>query len=113
MIESTTFGKMVVGGRTYQSDLFIHPDGHVVDGWRRKRGHDLVMDDLIELIASKPDLIVCGTGVNGMMRPDKGLPGALKTMGIRFISAPNNKAMSIYNKHDREGRVGACFHLTC
>lgn len=113
MIESTAFGEMVIDGRSYRSDLFIFPDGRVADGWRRKRGHDLVVDDLAELIASKPDVIVCGTGVNGLMRPDKGLPDALKTMGIIFISQKNDNAVSIYNGHAREGRVGACFHLTC
>lgn len=113
MIESTAFGKMAIDGRTYHSDLFIHPDGRVKDGWRRKRGHDLVLDDLTELIDSKPDLIVCGTGVNGMMQPDQGLPEALKTMGIAFVSAQNNEAAAIFNEQAREGRVGACFHLTC
>jgi hypothetical protein len=113
MIESTAFGEMVIDGRTYRSDLFIYPDGRVADGWRRKSGHDLVMDDLAELIASKPELIVCGTGVNGRMRPDNSLPAALKTMGIIFISAKNDEAASIYNGHIRAGRVGACFHLTC
>ena len=49
MIESTAFGVMTIDGRTYTSDLIIFPDGRVQDGWWRKRGHVLGVDDILVL----------------------------------------------------------------
>jgi hypothetical protein len=52
MIQSTSFGTMTIDGRTYTSDLFIFPDGTVKDGWWRRRGHVLGVDDIIALVDS-------------------------------------------------------------
>jgi len=112
-IERIAFGKLVLDGRTFTSDLIIHPDGRVVDGWRRQRGHHLSMEDISELVAGGPDVIVAGTGVFGRMSPEPGLEERMLKCGIRFLWERNKKAAEIFNHHVSTGRVGACFHLTC
>ncbi len=114
MIESTAFGVMTVDRRTYTSDLVIFPDGSVRDGWWRRQGHTLCVDDILALVDAAPALIVAGTGTSGRMRPEAGLAPFLAERGIEFIARPNSRAVEIYN--DRLGKgdsVGACFHLTC
>ena len=112
-IDTTSFGLIVIDGKQYNADLIIYPDGHVKDTWWRESSHRLSMDDVGELVASEPEVIVVGTGVNGMMRPVPGLGEILSEKGIEFVSLPNQEAIEIFNKLSSEKRVGACFHLTC
>ena len=113
MIETSSFGSIVIDGKKYTSDLIIFPDGHVRDSWRRKSGHRLSIDDITRLIETDPDVIIAGTGVNGLMIPDIALEEFLSQKGIMFIQAPNQRAIELYNESVLKKSVGACFHLTC
>jgi hypothetical protein len=114
MIESTAFGTMTIDGRTYTSDLIIFPDGRVKDGWWRRSGHVLTVDDILSLVDTSPELIVAGTGTSGRMRPDHSVLPFLKEKNIALIAEPNQQAVKIYNEKSAAGlAVGACFHLTC
>jgi len=113
MIQACSFGSMVIDGKQYFSDLVMYPDGQVVDSWRRKSGHRLSIDDIVKLIESEPEVIVAGTGINGLVKPENELEKFLSQKGIRFVAAPNHNAMEIYNELSPDKRIGACFHLTC
>lgn len=114
MIDSTAFGVMTIDGRTYTSDVIIFPDGRVRDGWWRKRGHVLSVDDILVLVDAAPKVIVAGTGTSGRMRPEAGLMDFLKERDILMIAEPNPRAVEIYNRKIASGvETGACFHLTC
>lgn len=113
MIDRCEFGSVVIDGKRYTSDLIIYPGGHVVDSWRRKAGHRLSSDDIDGLIKSRPEVIIAGTGVSGLMKPEKELEKLLDQKGIEFLPAPNDKAAGLYNRLSSKKRVGACFHLTC
>ncbi len=114
MIDDCGFGSIVIQGRKFGSDLIIHPDGRVQEGWRRARGHRLAVADIEPLIESGPEIIVAGTGVFGRMRPEKELVALLQQRGIEFVAAANKKAMARFNAAKQAGRkVGGCFHLTC
>ena len=114
MIESTAFGVMTIDGRTYTSDLIIFPDGRVQDGWWRKRGHVLGVDDILVLVDTAPKVIVAGTGTSGRMRLESGLIHFLKEKDILMIAEPNPEAIETYNLKIASGlETGACFHLTC
>ena len=112
-INSCTFGSLVINGKPHTDDLIILPDGEILKPWRRKRGHQLTMEDLRELIRASPEVIVAGTGVSGGVKPDRNLQSELAKLRIEFIAAPNEEAISIFNRVVSEKRVGAGFHLTC
>ncbi len=112
-IDSCSFGTLVINGKPYTDDLIIHPDGKILKPWRRKRGHQLSMADLRELIDSSPEVIVIGTGVSGGVIPDRNLEEDLSKLAIEFIAAPNEKAIKAFNGLVPGKRVGAGFHLTC
>jgi len=112
-IDRCSFGRLVINGKTYTDDLMIHPDGKIEGPWWRKRGHQLSMDDMRELIDSAPEVIVAGTGISGGMKPDHHLESDLTKLSIEFIAAPNEEAIVIFNKMATEKRIGGCFHLTC
>lgn len=112
-IDSCSFGTLIINGKPYTDDLIIHPDGKILKPWRRKRGHQLSLDDLRELIGSSPEVIVAGTGVSGGVIPDRNLEEDLSELAIDFIAAPNEKAIKVFNELVQDKRVGAGFHLTC
>ena len=113
MIDSYSFGNMVIDGIRYSSDLIIFPDGQVTDSWWREKGHILTLEDISALIASAPEIIVAGTGASGLMRPAQGLEKILSEKKIRLLTAPSTEAVEIYNLLSIKHRVGAGFHLTC
>ena len=113
VIDECSFGNIVVDGKKYNSDLMIYPDGHVEDGWRRKRGHRLVADDIDRLVSSGPEIIIVGMGTFGLMKPVKDLKSFLNKKGISMVAQPNKKAIHTFNTMSTERQTGACFHLTC
>lgn len=112
-IDTSSFGFIVIDGEKYTSDLIIHPDGRVDDAWWRKRGHRLSFDDIGGLVESKPEVIIVGTGVNGLLKPVPRLAEMLAEKGIELIPLPNQEAIASFNELSLKKRVGACFHLTC
>ncbi len=113
IIEAFRFGLIVINGKRYTSDLKIYPNGTIKEAWVRKSGHKLSQIDIRDLIGWKPDAIVSGTGVNGLMKPDEKLKEFLYKQGIQFFAEPNRKAVEIFNDLSVRLRTGACFHLTC
>jgi len=70
MIDSYEFGRIVVDGQAYTSDLIILPD-RVDAGWWRKEGHNLCVEDIEQAMSANPDVLVVGTGADGLMKvPD-------------------------------------------
>jgi hypothetical protein len=112
-IENVAFGRLTIGETTYTSDLCIYPDGRVVDGWWRRQGHGLCVEDIADLVAQEPGTIVIGTGVNGRLRPEADLAARLRRQGIELLDAPNAEAAALFNRLWGRCRLAAGFHLTC
>ncbi|MFH1934656.1 MAG: MTH938/NDUFAF3 family protein [Pseudomonadota bacterium] len=100
-IDTFAFGSIVIDGRKYTSDLIIYPDGRVVTYWRRKRGHKLSSDDIRELIDSQPEVIIAGTGVYGLVKPEKDLQKMLQKRRIEFFAERNKKAMELFISQEK------------
>jgi hypothetical protein len=114
MIDSYSFGSMVIDGKRYSGDLIILPDGGVLHPWWRETGHALAMSDIEEVIAASPDILVVGTGNPGLMTTAPTLNEALRAKGIGTRIMPTDEAVKEYNALREQGRkVAGCFHLTC
>ncbi len=113
MIDTFFWGRMVVNGQKFTSDLIIYPDGRVENSWRRTQCHVLQAGDLAPLISADPQFLVCGLGVLGRVRTDPALEADLAEHSIRLVSARTGKAVQIYNELAPLNSVAACFHLTC
>jgi hypothetical protein len=112
MIESYSFGRIVIDGKTYTSDVIIYPD-NVNDSWRRKNGHLLQKEDLRDIIQFNPEVLIVGTGDNGLMKVPNDTKQFLESKGIELISGETSKACDIYNKLKGRRNIVAAFHLTC
>lgn len=114
MIESYSFGKMVINRQEYTQDLMILPDGTVLDHWWREVGHILSIRDLSPIVDSAPALLLVGTGMPGMMKPAASLVQDLHAKGIDLKIMPTQDAVAEFNRLKAEGTpFAACFHLTC
>lgn len=113
MIEHISFGQIIINGTKYDSDVLIYPDETVTGSWWRKEGHKLSIVDIQSLLDAGPNTIIAGTGMSGMMKPEKELFNYLEKEGIEFIALENKKAVEQYNNLFHKNKIAACFHLTC
>ena len=67
MIENYVFGKIVVAGTIYTSNIKI-VQGEVVPDWWRRRGHLVEKNDVEDIMAAKPNVLVIGKGEPGLMK---------------------------------------------
>ena len=111
-IEAYSFGNMVVEGKRYTSDLIIFPE-RIEPSWWRKEGHLLHMEDLKEVLEEGPDVLIIGTGHNGVMKVPESLIMELQNKGITVYVEKTKKSVDIYNNLVDEQKVIAAFHLTC
>ena len=113
IIESYSFGHMVIDGTGYTKDVIIYQDGNIISPWWRNQGHVLEVVDLQDLIATAPKIIICGTGAMGLMRVSAALKEYLKTTNIDFIAQRSSRAVETYNQMSGNNKMAGCFHLTC
>jgi hypothetical protein len=113
MIESYSFGAIVIDGKTYTSDVIILPD-RVNSSWWRKEGHALAPEDIQEVLSSRPEVLVVGTGASGVMEILPQTKKLLEENRISLVAKKTSQACDAYNKLAAEGRkVFAALHLTC
>ena len=113
MIENVSFGRIVINGIEYDSDILVYPDETVTGSWWRKEGHKLSIADIQPLLETGPDILIAGTGMSNMMKPESELINHLEKTGVQFIALENKKAVEQYNNLLYENKITACFHLTC
>ena len=111
-IEHYSFGKIIIDGKTYTSDVIIYPE-KVDSSWWRKQGHSLHIDGLMNVIADKPELLMVGTGNSGVMVVAQETVSYLKSKGIEENIARPDEAVKLFNKFQKEKRTIAALHLTC
>ena len=112
VIDSYQFGRIVISGRSYTSDVVIYPD-RVEDNWYRKTGHQLRLEDLSEVIAENPEVLIVGTGAFGLVKVLPEVAPNLEAQGIKLIAEPTKEACNRYNQLCHSQRVVAALHLTC
>jgi len=111
-IDSYSFGRIVIDGKTYTSDVIVYPD-RVDSSWWRKEGHYLQKPDLSGVIAEKPDILIVGTGDLGVMLVPEGTAQFLESQGITVHVERTGKAVELFNARPKDKKVIGAFHLTC
>jgi len=112
VINAYSFGKIVIDGITYKSDVIIFPN-KVKSNWWRKEGHELNPEDIKEILEFKPKLLIVGTGAYGLMKVKEETKKILRKEGIELVEMPTEKAWRFYNEKASKEKVVAALHLTC
>ncbi len=111
-IDSYVFGKIVINGEMYTSDVIIYSD-HVDSPWWRKEGHYLDKADLREIVEAHPEVLVVGTGNLGVMKVPEETVRFLLSRGIEVHVEKSAQAAEIFNSLAGKRNVIGAFHLTC
>ena len=111
-IEAYAFGKITVGGKTFTSDLKI-VRGKVLPGWWRTQGHNLLPEDIEDILEAKPEVLIVGTGHNGLMRVSRAVEQRLAEAGINLIAKPTGQAADEFNRLSDGREIAFAAHLTC
>ena len=112
MIDEYNFGRIVIDGKIYTSDVIIFPD-RVRDEWWREDGHSLSLKDIKEVLARKPDILIIGTGSAGLMRVPFPVVDEIRNRGIKLIIEKTGAAVQTYNRLYQDNTIVGAFHLTC
>ncbi|UCF04667.1 MAG: hypothetical protein JSV33_12175 [bacterium] len=112
-IDAYDFGTITIGGRIFRNDVIIYPD-RITDWWR-KQGHLVQVEDLTEILAAKPDVLLIGTGYYGSMRISNEAGRICSEKEVKLIARPTPDAWKLHNKlTDDDGTtVLTALHLTC
>lgn len=112
-IDNYSFGNIKIDGIEYRSDVIIYPD-RVDDKWWRLEGHLLKPDDLKEVWTCKPEILIVGQGLPGLMKVAPSLIEHCKDNKIDLIALPTADAVSRFNElASKKPLVIAALHLTC
>jgi hypothetical protein len=112
-IDKYNFGSITINGKEYTKDVIIFPN-QVLSPWWREKGHNLTLKDLEKVIEFNPNLVIIGTGAEGIMKTPQNILKELNKNGIKTITAKTGEAVILYNQKTQiNENVVACLHLTC
>lgn len=111
-IEHYPFGKIVIDGKTYTSDVIIYP-ARVDSSWWRKEGHYLQAADMADIIRAMPEMLIIGTGFSGVMTVPEETARFVRSKGIEIRIERTGKAVELFNSMDKDRTIVAALHLTC
>ena len=111
IIDSYSFGSIVIDNKKY-GDIKIY-DNKIVS-WHYIKHHTVTKEDIVEIVESKPSVLVIGTGYYSKVKVEQTAINFLKENNIDFIIKNTKKAYKDYNQLVKEGRnVAAILHSTC
>jgi len=112
MIDSYTFGKFTIKGKTYDSNVILINE--TVKTARHLPNHELSLNDFNEMIDAKPDYIIIGTGASGVMPVPDEIKKFIKDKSIKLIIQKTEEACQTYNTMLKEkSKIAAFLHNTC
>jgi hypothetical protein len=111
-IEAYEFGTITIDGNTYTRDLKIIA-GRVIPNWWRKEGHNLLPEDIEDILKAKPGVLVVGTGHDGMMHISRVTEDRLAEAGIELVAKRTRDAVAEFNRLADPGNAAFAAHLTC
>ena len=112
MIDSYSFGNIVINGKRYTSDVIIYPQ-RVESRWWRLQGHLLQLEDLKEVIDFSPELLIIGTGDSGLMKIAPETESFFRESPIELVVQRTSAACETYNRLHGDKKTVAALHLTC
>ncbi|MGO9377374.1 MAG: MTH938/NDUFAF3 family protein [Dissulfurispiraceae bacterium] len=94
-IEHYSFGKIIVDGKIYASDIIIY-HGNVDASWWRKDARSLHASDLLDIINARPEILIVGTGFFGVMTVPEETIKFITSRGIEIRVERTGKAVELY-----------------
>lgn len=113
MISHYEFGRIIIGQKEYQRDVAVFWDG-TVKNWVREKSHAVGVGDIEAAIGKNPQIIVIGTGADGIAIVTPEATKAVVEKGLDLVIEKTGEAVPVFNANMAAGkRVAGLFHLTC
>ncbi|NCQ02823.1 hypothetical protein AUJ30_00425 [Candidatus Wolfebacteria bacterium CG1_02_39_135] len=117
-INSTKFGEIMIDGKKYQQVLIVGDSVSERDSQRLEKlfntTHKIAEWEIDSLFQKNPEIILIGTGQDGMLEVSKDLLEKVKKANIELITDFTPKIVEIYNEKNKAGKqVNALIHTTC
>lgn len=112
IIDSYEFGRIVIRGKEFRSDVIVDEEGVEADWWR-KEGHALQVDDLDAILRKHPRTLIVGTEHSGTLKVKPEVIRVLESSGIELIVKRTREACEEFNRRAGSKGVVAVLHLTC
>lgn len=106
-----SFGKMVIDGKTYESDLAISTD-KTVKNWRMGLVHQIQLEDVKHLVSDDTRMLIIGIGALNVCSVDQDVIDYLKSKAIVLHVLSTGEAVKRFNASPKPG-LAAVFHLNC
>jgi len=110
-IDSVKFGEIAIDGKDYYSDVAVWWDGKIK---LVAKSHHFGMNQL-EMLAKKGlEVIVVGTGMQGVVKVLPEVRQVCSDDNIKLYVDPTKKAVDMFNGLMLQGKkVAGFFHVTC
>jgi len=117
-IDSTKFGEIVIAGKKYSQVLIIGEKIIERDYDKLKKlfgtAHKIADWEIAMLLSSDSEVIVIGTGQDGLLEVDNEFLKRMSGCRIKIFLDKTPQAIRIYNEQlELGGRVNALIHTTC
>jgi len=116
-IDELTFGSIVVEGKKHRRDIFIFSDGTIKSrkgGFLMFGSHKIKRQELEELSQGQPEIIVVGTGTDGVATLAPDMESWIKEKNLNLLIKPSYDAVAKLNELvEQKKRVAALIHITC
>lgn len=109
------FGAINIGGKIYEQDRILSPEGVSPPWWRTPR-HYLKREEFIRIVSAyNPRIILIGTGWMGMMEVDRRIRHYARRKGMEIFVDRTPRIVELYNslRSWQEDGLLAILHLTC
>lgn len=117
-LESTKFGRVTINGKAYP-DVLLVGDEIIPRNLRRLHrrygtAHLVPPEELDQLLEAGPEVLVIGTGQQGLLNVDGCLKELAKEAGVSLVVKRTPLALCEYQRLVAEGKkVNALIHVTC
>ena len=120
MIEEYHFGSITINGKVYDYDVEVRWTGEVLSWWQEE-SHVIDVESVKRAVEQDPEIIIIGTGEDGVAKVTEGAQNFIKEKGIELIIDKTGEATKTFNiikeeSKEEEGeqrKVIGLFHLTC
>ena len=110
-ITAVRFGEVEIDGKVFFSDMVVWWNGK--SEYREKR-HVFGMSQFLALAEKKPEIIVIGTGMNGIVGITEEVVQAAEDKNIEIFKELSPKAAEMFNGFIADGKKAvALIHSTC
>jgi len=107
-IDHYEFGKYIIDGKQYEYDIKII--NNKISFWH---DHGLNLDDVKDLAAAKPSIIIIGTGYSGVIQVSQDIIDYIKKKKIKLIIKKTKEACEEFNRLNGEKKTAVILHGTC